>query len=71
MFGVLSLTSGLLNLYLPETLNKTLPETLEEMCADNDSVMRNERGRHYARIDSLNDPSDDEDEEYAGIHTDT
>lgn len=30
IFGVLSLVSGLLSLYLPETLNKKLPETIEE-----------------------------------------
>lgn len=30
IFGVLSLISGLFSLYLPETLNKKLPETIEE-----------------------------------------
>lgn len=30
IFGVLSFVSGLLSLYLPETLNKKLPETIEE-----------------------------------------
>ncbi|XP_055315841.1 organic cation transporter protein [Sitodiplosis mosellana] len=30
VFGVLAFISGLLSLYLPETLNKTLPETIEE-----------------------------------------
>lgn len=30
IFGILSLVSGLLSLYLPETLNKKLPETIEE-----------------------------------------
>lgn len=30
VFGVLSFVSGLLSLYLPETLNKKLPETIEE-----------------------------------------
>uniref|UniRef100_U5EJR4 Putative synaptic vesicle transporter svop n=1 Tax=Corethrella appendiculata TaxID=1370023 RepID=U5EJR4_9DIPT len=30
IFGTLALVSGLLNLFLPETLNKILPETIEE-----------------------------------------
>lgn len=30
IFGALSFLSGLLSLYLPETLNRKLPETIEE-----------------------------------------
>lgn len=30
VFGVLALTGGVLSLMLPETLNKKLPETIEE-----------------------------------------
>lgn len=30
VFGVFSLIGGLISLYFPETLNKKLPDTLEE-----------------------------------------
>ena len=30
VFGILSLVSGILTAFLPETLNKVLPETLEQ-----------------------------------------
>lgn len=49
IFGILSLSSGLLNLLLEETLNRTLPETLDDLKGE--SNLRNVRGR-YARLAS-------------------
>jgi hypothetical protein len=49
VFGVFSLSSGLLNLLLEETLNRTLPETLDDLKGE--PSLRNERGR-YARLAS-------------------
>ncbi|XP_064652461.1 organic cation transporter protein-like isoform X2 [Lineus longissimus] len=45
LFGILSIMAGLLALLLPETLNRQLPETLEE-------------GEKLGRISSLSDTSD-------------
>lgn len=60
VFGLLSFTSGLLNLLLDETLNRTLPETLDDL--KNEGNLRNERGR-YARLSNNEnlDESDDDD----------
>lgn len=60
IFGLFSFTSGLLNLLLEETLNRTLPETLDDL--KNDGTLRNERGR-YARLSNADILNEDESEE--------
>jgi len=50
IFGVLSLSSGLLNLMLEETLNRPLPETLDDIFGEVGGL-RSERGK-YARLAS-------------------
>jgi len=44
IYGVLSFSSGILNLLLEETLNRTLPETLDDLKGE--PSLRNERGRY-------------------------
>jgi hypothetical protein len=51
IFGVLSLSSGLLNLLLEETLNRTLPETMDDLNGERNRNLRNVRGK-YARLAS-------------------
>ncbi|ODM98574.1 Solute carrier family 22 member 15, partial [Orchesella cincta] len=59
VFGLLSVSSGILNLMLDETLNRTLPETLDDLKVEGN--MRNERGR-YARLANSEDLDDSEDD---------
>jgi len=58
-FGILCLSAGSLNLFLDETLNRTLPETLDDMTGK--SNLRNIRGR-YTRLanEDLDNSEDDE-----------
>lgn len=65
VFGVLSLTSGLLNLLLAETLNRTLPETLDDL-KQGEGNLRNERGR-YARLTNSEDLDDSEEDDTAVV----
>jgi len=53
----MGLTSGILNLLLEETLNRTMPETLDDMKGV-DNNLRNEKGR-YSRL-AAEDNSEDE-----------
>jgi len=65
VFGVLAVTAGLLNLRLPETLGKALPETISDMLVGGDetrapSPRRNGKSKLSETVILLND-SDMED----------
>ena len=59
VFGILSLTSGLINLRLPETKGKKLPDSVKEMVKSLDSK-HGKRGDVEERV-LLTDDSDSED----------
>lgn len=59
------MTSGLLNLMLAETVNRSLPETMEDL--NTDASLRNERSR-YSRLgdfEGLNETDDEEEDLFA------